>query len=418
MSKSSASRRCQSNKKQGKQIMAISQSKYIRIGSSVNTTAFGSRDFSGLVFTKTTMASGAPTATKTAYNTNGEVVGLTSLSDVGLCFGTSSDEYKFAQKYFSYISDDGGSPSVLSFKKMATNDVPSEVLSAIGNQTNNFGSFTFLGDMSYTYTPSGGTATTVTSDAAISAAAAVNSGFDHRHMMCQGYAFTDSAAAVSKMTTLALSDVVGTFVFFGHDAYGAAIPMAMLASIDFTKADSTICFMFKQVPGEEASVTNDTDYEAMIAVNANFYGLTQTNGRMFAFLQRGFMTNGEDAGVYVNELWLKSAIATEFFNLVLRVNKIPANSDGAAMIRAVITPSVNTAISNGTILIGKTLTDAEIAGIYRYTKDEDAADTVVTNGYWLDVVIEKDGTDYVAKYYLVYAKGDGIRFCNGSHKLV
>ena len=391
--------------------MAISQSKYIRIGSNVNTTALGSRDFSGLVFTKTSMASTAPAATKSAYD-NGDAVGLSSLADVSLCFGRNSDEYKFAQKYFSYISDDGGSPTLLSFKKEAAGTPPATAISNLSNLTNNFGSFTFLGN--FGYTPSQGEA--VSHEAALAAAAAENSGYDHRHVMCVGFEFSDTADASSKMALFA--DAVGTFVYFGHDEFGAAIPMAMIASIDFTKVDSTICFMFKQVPGEVAAITNDTDYETMSEINANFYGLTQTNGRMFAFLQRGFMSNGEDAGAYVNEMWLKSAIATEFFNLALRVNKIPANTDGESMIRSIIVPNVNTAIANGTILIGKTLNETDIAEIYRYTKDEGAANDVFVNGYWLDVVIEKDGTDYVAKYYLVYAKGDGIRFCNGSHKLI
>lgn len=387
--------------------MAISQSKYIRISSSASNTALGSRDFSGLVFTKTAMkaASGSDSAhiknIKKAYGTDGSVVGLT-LSDVSDCFASTTDEYKFAVKYFSYVGRDGGAPTVLNFKLMGTADTPSGILAKVNDITNNFGSFTFLGTFD---------------DTALAGAAGVNSGYDHRYLFCVGKEYTDTAAASTTMAKY--SDAVGTFVYFGADKYGAAIPMAMLASINFGGRDSTICFMFKQIAGEEATIANDTDYESMKEINANFYGLTQTNGTMFAFIQRGYNSNGEDTGTYCNEMWLKSSIATSFLDLCLRVNKIPVDTAGMAMVRATILGNISTAINNGTILIGKPLDDLDRARIFQYTKDESAADNVIVDGYWLDVVFEKDESDdWIAKYYLVYAKGDGIRFCDGSHKLV
>ena len=383
--------------------MAISQSKYIRIGSNVNTTALGSRDFSGLVFTKSAMQSTAPSETKTAYETNGDVVGLSSLADVGKCFGTTSDEYKFAEKYFGYVSKDGSCAMTLNFKKMGESETPSAAISGVQAITNNFGSFTFLGEFT---------------DDQLAAAAGVNSGFDHRYLFCVGYEYADTASASTKMAKFA--DAVGTFVYFGADAFGAAIPMAMLGAIDFNRSNSTICFMFKQIAKETAVITNDTDFDTMKSINANFYGLTQTNGKSFSFLQCGFCSNGEDAGTYCNELWLKSAVATSFMNLCLRVNKIPADATGSAMIRAAIVGDVKKALDNGTILVGKPLTEEDIAEVSRWTNNEDAYLDVQNDGYWLDVVIEKDeeGKEWIAKYYLVYAKADGIRFCNGSHVLV
>ena len=381
--------------------MAISQSKYIRIGSNVNTTALGSRDFSGLVFTKSAMQSTAPSKTKTAYETNGDVVGLSSLADVGMCFGTESDEYKFAEKYFGYVSRDGSCAMTLNFKKMGDSETPSAAISGVQSVTNNFGSFTFLGEFT---------------DEQLAAAAGVNSGFDHRYLFCVGKEFEDTAKASATMAKFA--DAVGTFVYFGADAFGAAIPMAMLGAINFNRSNSTICFMFKQIANETAVITNDTDYDSMKGINANFYGLTQTNGKTFAFLQCGFCSNGEDAGTYCNEIWLKSAIATSFMNLCLRVNKVPADATGSAMIRAAIVGDVKKALDNGTILVGKPLTEEDIAEVYRLTNNEDAYLDVQNDGYWLDVVIEKVENEWIAKYYLVYAKADGIRFCDGSHVLV
>ena len=105
-------------------------------------------------------------------------------------------------------------------------------------------------------------------------------------------------------------------------------------------------------------------------------------------------------------------------NLCLRVNKIPANATGSAMIRAAIVGDVKKALDNGTILIGKPLTEEDIAEVSRWTNNEDAYLDVQNDGYWLDVVIEKVENEWIAKYYLVYAKADGIRFCDGSHILI
>lgn len=379
--------------------MAISQSKYVHITSDVNTTALGSRDFSGLVFTTTAMLASAPSATKTAYDAN-EVVGL-DYNSVAKCFGDTSDEAKFATKYFGYLGNDGSTPSVLNFAKMKDGEEPSAAFTRVNETTNNWGAFTFLGNFT---------------DDQLKTVATLNSGYDHKYLFCIGYKFDSTADASTKMSKY--SDCAGCFVYFGADEFGAAIPMGITGSIDFTKRDATVCFMFKQIAGEEYTISNDADYESMKGINANFYGLTQTNGKTFAFLQRGFNADGEDTGVYINEMWLKSAIATDFMNLVLSQNKIPANNTGATLIKAAISGEVDLALRNGTILPSKTLTNTDKANIIRYTGDDNAPSMVQTSGYWLDVVIEKESDEYKAYYYLVYSKGDAVRFCEGSHKLI
>lgn len=386
--------------------MAISQSKYIRISTDAGTASLGSRDFSGLVFTANSMLTNAPDAKKTAYN-NYEVVALGSLADVGKCFGSESAEFKFAQKYFGYVARDGGSPSILNFCRYGSEEEPVEALARVNDVTNNFGSFTFLGSQAYPATIE-----------QLTAVAGVNSGYDHRYLFCVGFEFDSTADASTKMANFAASK--GTFVYFGRDTYGAALAMAIVASVNWAGRYSTVNFMFKQVAGEVAVITNDTDFESMKEINANFYGLTQTNGKAFAFLQLGYNADGEDAGVYINEMWLKSAIATDFMELCLSRGKIPANSDGVAMIRAAIYGDIQDALRNGTILPNKNIDEEDRAEIYRYTGVASAADEVATFGYYLFITIEKEtnGSDYVAYYHLVYSKGDGVRFCDGHHKLI
>ena len=385
--------------------MAISQSKYIRITTDSSTTGLRGRSFQGLVFTATAMVSGAPSDMKTAYETNKDIVGL-GFSDVAKCFGESSDEYKFAVRYFGYLALNGTSPTTLNFIKVQTSETPATALARANDSTNNFGSFTFLNTAAKTW-----------QDTELVAASEINTGYDHKYLMVQCYEYDSTANASTIMAKYKSS--VATAIYFGNDKYGAAAIMAPVASIDFNGRDSTICLMFKQIPGEVPVITNDTDFESMKAIDANFYGLTQTNGTQFAFLQTGYCSNHEDIGVCVNEMWLKSAIATEFMRLYISVNKVPANTTGVAMLKTVIAPVVDTAIQNGTILPNKDITDSDRIAIHNFTGSNTAAEDVATVGYWLGVKIEKNSDgDYEAYYYLPYSKGDAIRFCSGHHKLV
>ena len=413
--------------------MAISQNKYIKITSDVDQFSLGERDFSGLVFIPlnkakpengtnaitTLLETELKQSSPTYYMTVSKFYSYASLAKE---FAGVTDLLTFANKYFGYVAPDGQVADALTVvvwdnTKYGTAANRKQILADLlegaythgtnidtSNGYKNFGSFTFIDDDGK-----------VSDDAAI---ATYNSGLDHAYLYVPSLAYTSTAASTTYMSTLG-TDASGTFVYFGADAYGCAFPMAIVGSINFSGRDTTQCFMFKQLSGEISTIKNDEDYEAMKAINANFYGLAQTNGRSFAFLQRGFNSNGEDAGVYVNEMWLKSAIAADFLELCMNQNKIPANATGAAMIRAAIIGDVNAAIQNGTILVAKTLTTSDQAEITRFAGTSDAVSAVQTYGYYLTVKIGKDSDgEYKAYYYLVYGKGDGVRFCEGQHKLI
>ena len=83
---------------------------------------------------------------------------------------------------------------------------------------------------------------------------------------------------------------------------------------------------------------------------------------------------------------------------------------------------IEEALNNGTISVGKPLTNTQKAYITQLTGDNTAWQTVQLNGYVLEVVITQvvtNGTTrYIAKYSLVYAKGDSIRKVEGRHTLI
>lgn len=84
--------------------MAIPQTKYVNIISAVGgASQVSQRDLIGRVFTSNDLV---------PY---GSVLEFTGLDSVGNYFGLTSDEYKFAEKYFAYTSRSGNKPQKISF---------------------------------------------------------------------------------------------------------------------------------------------------------------------------------------------------------------------------------------------------------------------------------------------------------------
>ena len=84
--------------------MAIPQTKYVNIISAVGgTSQVSQRDLMGRVFTNNALVPA------------GAVLEFSGLDSVGDWFGIGSDEYKFAQKYFGYVSKSGNIPQKISF---------------------------------------------------------------------------------------------------------------------------------------------------------------------------------------------------------------------------------------------------------------------------------------------------------------
>lgn len=370
--------------------MAINQDKYIDINSSVGGDVLGERSLQGLVFTRTTVDD------KFAANSIMEM----TLSETLDTFGSESDEYKFAVKYFGYISPSGGTPDKITFANFGESEAPSAALVRVDKATNNFGCFTFLaGD--------------IDADGLLAAAEA-NAGFDYRYLMVVPVTSSTYSDVVAK-----LGKTVGCHVVLGADKYAAYMPMAIASSVDYDKANATTTMMFKRFAGAVATVDTNELSDALDKLHVNYIGGTQTNGTKIAFYQRGFNLDGVDAMVYMNEVWLKASITTAFFNLLSTVERIPANSSGLGYINVAIAEAIENALNNGVIMPGKTFNSAQRVRIAQLTNSTEAYATIENQGYWSNIVLVNNGNDeYVAKYRIVYSKGDSIRKVEGTHNLV
>jgi hypothetical protein len=203
-------------------------------------------------------------------------------------------------------------------------------------------------------------------------------------------------------------------------------PMMIEAATDYSLPNAVQNYMFQIFPGLTALVTDDSTSIAYDALSLNYYGQTQTAGVQYQFYQRGLMqgpsTAPLDQNVYVNEIWLKDALASTLLQLLLVLNELPANSQGKGLTLLQIQGVINQALSNGVISIGKTLTSAQQAFITSTTGDSTAWYQVQNDGYWVDVVIgvipASSPVQYQAAYTLIYSKNDVIRYISGRDILI
>lgn len=199
-------------------------------------------------------------------------------------------------------------------------------------------------------------------------------------------------------------------------------PAEILAATNYNTPNATQNYMYYQFPSRNITVTDDPTADTADANRANYIGVTQSAGQQLAFFQRGVLMGGSQAAVdmntYANEMWMKSAITAQLFSMFLNLGRVPANEDGAATIQAMIQVPVDNAKVNGTISIGKTLTEIQKQYITQITGDNTAWRQVQTIGYWLivgfDTETTSDGrTEYFATYTLIYSKDDAVRRVDG-----
>lgn len=376
--------------------MSIPLNRYVDITSAIGGgAAIAQRELIGRIYT-----------TDVAL-TAGQVKEFTSSTAVGAFFGVDSELHRMSQFYFGWISKNVKSPKKLSFARITGTDAATYFASWEGtiDTSNNFGSFVFDSDLR--------TAVSTFKTALGALIAGYLAENDH---LVLGINIENTSAYAC---TVLLDDTTDTG---GLMYFDEMIPMIILAATDYTAYKGTQNYMFQQfdVP---ATVTSATDADTYDAANTNYMGQTQSAGQTVAFFQRGIMNDGNPINIYANEIWLKSAVATELFNLLMALPQISADDEGEMQIAKSIVSVVDSALNNRTIIVGKDLTNVQKQYIETITADENAWRQVQGLGYWLNVTTSSytatgGGTEWKAEYTLVYSKSDVVSFVSGSHIMI
>lgn len=229
----------------------------------------------------------------------------------------------------------------------------------------------------------------------------------------------------------ALTGLEGTTLVLVADTntqFDEVLPASIKAAVDYSKRDSVVSYMYRQRDGMQALVSDTGLSNKLDSARVNYYGETQQAGIPQQFYQRGLMMGGKsspiDQNVYANEQWLKDDIIAGFLELFLTVGRVSTNAAGINKLTNTLQESVDRATFNGTISIGKELSQKQRAFITQLTNDENAWLQVQNLGYWFVTGVEEytaseDGrTEFKGTYTLIYSKDDNIRKVEGNNILI
>ena len=285
-----------------------------------------------------------------------------------------------------------------------------ETLGDSAELSNNFGSFGFVQSLT---------------DAQVLAAATWN---DSQNVLYQ-YQVAVIAANAGTMSA-ALINLGGVGLTLTDDTtpteYPEMLPMAILAATDYTARASTQNYMF-QTATLTPTVTTTALANTYDNLRVNYYGSTQTAGVIRNFYQRGVLTgiatDPVDMNTYANEQWLKDDAGARIMSLLLSLPKVSANQRGTGQLLSTVQATIELALINGTISVGRTLDSTQKIFITEQSGDPLAFQQVQTSGYWLNASIESfqtqdNRTEFRANYTLIYSQDVAVRMVEGRHILI
>lgn len=292
---------------------------------------------------------------------------------------------------------------------------PVQAIQTTTNQSDDFGAFGFLDSTTNPVTP--------LAQADIVAVAQWNHAQNNKFIYCVPCSIPQ--ASVLEPLLIGFS---GCALTVANNDFAEFEPMEILAATDYTRTNASQSYMFYQFANRQPTVTDTATSDSLDALRTNYNGQTMQAGSQITFYQRGVLmgspsTAAVDMNTYANEMWLKDNIATAILAAFLALPRIPANDTGRGIILSNIQYSLDQALDNGTISVGKVLSALQKSFITQVSGDPKAWQTVQTAGYWIDVVISSyvtsdQRTEYKATYVLIYSKDDVVRKVIGSDILI
>jgi hypothetical protein len=184
-------------------------------------------------------------------------------------------------------------------------------------------------------------------------------------------------------------DMVGTCPVYSNasDPSLAAFVCAYAASLNFTRLNGRATLCFKIQSGLVPSVTNATDYAAILSNGYNAYASFGSNNPAN---NANWFTPGSVSGewlwadTYLNQIWLNANLQLSMVNLLLQVGAIPYNSQGYGLIYAAALDPITAAVNFGAIRAGINVSASQAAQI-QYALGFNAAPTIAAQGFYLQI---------------------------------
>jgi hypothetical protein len=172
----------------------------------------------------------------------------------------------------------------------------------------------------------------------------------------------------------------------------SALLLGFMASIDFDAVNGRATMAFKTQAGFPATVADATSASNLIANGYNFYGAYATANDQFTFFYPGQVT-GPFGWIdsYVNEIWMSNAFQLAIVQGFTTILSAPYNADGYALMKAILSDPIQSALSFGAIRAGVQLSAAQTAEV-NATAGANVADTISTRGWYLQIQPASSGT--------------------------
>ena len=186
---------------------------------------------------------------------------------------------------------------------------------------------------------------------------------------------------------LQVNELIGTCPIYGNLTH-AAFVCGFAASLNFNRLNGRATLDFKSQSGLVPSVTNSTQYTAVLSNGYNCYGAFGSNNPAN---NANWFTPGSVSGkwlwadTYLNQIWLNANLQLSMVNLLTQVGAVPYNSQGNGLIYSAALDPINAALNFGAIRIGINVS-AEQAAEIQYATGVNAAPTIASQGFYLQIL--------------------------------
>ncbi|MFT8720025.1 DUF3383 family protein [Acetobacter sp.] len=327
----------------------------------------------------------------------GEVKSFSSLASVAVAFGSDSTEYAMAAVYFSGHETAAMTPSTLLFGGF------SGAVSSGGNVTMNGSQVTLGGDavtMGDTTVSSqltdilqangGWHGLSLAFEPTLAQKQEIATWIAEQSLTIWGViwdtdpnALSTSAGASSFGGWLSAQGLDGITAVY-KDPAAAALALAWMACLSFNTTNGRQALAFMRNSLVTPSVTDGVTANTLLSNGYSFYGQYANGGDQFEFLRDGAVSGRFLwADSYINQIWLNSNLTSDLINLLLNNGNIPYNTQGDTLVENALQDTFSQALSFGAFRTGVNLSTSQKQQINNAAGNATAADTVITQGYYL-----------------------------------
>lgn len=173
---------------------------------------------------------------------------------------------------------------------------------------------------------------------------------------------------------------------FYNDKETCAFVGGVVASIDWSRYNGRKTVAFRRSSSLMPVVTSETVGNNLLANGYNFYGDYGNSSNNLNLLQNG-QCSGECKWIdtYCGQIYIADSLQNAWVNIIANSNTIPYNEDGYALLRTAAQDTILSAVNNGIIRKGVSLSESQKAQVMSEA-GLDISEELSTMGYYLQIL--------------------------------